>query len=229
MKRLLKILCLLVLLTFTLTSSAAAYSINSISRIVSISNNNQYYSVGEIRFSEDKDFNNDFKNGDIFTIALPQGVSWNPETVVNATYADVKLVSDRVLEIKMKNCTDGVTDTIVLTGLQIKVGKEFTGDIKLEIDGKDSGITSSISSSTDNSIKTNVQKYENEIVTVLKVFDQFSALIARENGEQYIVETDVPLGLWSLQKKPVIILSPGSFLPGLVRTFRCPVGTKVSL
>lgn len=194
--------------------------------MVNILNNGQYYSIGEIRISEDSELNNDFKNGDIFSISLPAGVSWNPDTVVNYTYANVKLVSDRKLEITMKNCRDGVTDSIVLSGLQIKADSNVVGDIDLEIDGRDSAVTSSKITSNQILVQQKSEKYENEIVTILKVFDDFSALIARQNGEQYIVETEVPLGLWNLQKKPVVVLSPGSLFAGPGAYLQVPSGNK---
>lgn len=219
-------LSILLLLIFSLfvTIPAWAYSKNTISKVVNIQNNNQYFSIGEISFSEDSDLNNDFKNGDVFTISLPSGISWNNDSVADTTYADLRLVSDRVLEVTMKNCTDGVTDSIVLSGLQIKVENNFVGDINLEIDGKDSAVTSSKNISK--ASPSSKQYDDKEIVTILKIFDDFSVLIGRQNGEQYIVETEVPLGLWSLQKKPVVILSPSSLFAGPGAYLQVPSGNK---
>ncbi|MEG6523105.1 copper amine oxidase N-terminal domain-containing protein [Desulfotomaculum sp. 1211_IL3151] len=223
MKRITLGIFVLFTISLLFATSALAYSHNSISNIVNVQNNGQYFSIGEIRFSEDRQFDDHFQNGDVFTIALSSGISWNPESVVDAAYADIRLVSDRVLEVTMKNCEDGVTDSIILKGLQIKVDSNFTGDIKLEIDGRDSAITSSKSIS---GAAAPTKQYYNEAVTVLMIFDDFSALIGRENGEQYIVETEVPLGLWTLQRKPVIVLSPSSFFAGPGAYLQVPSGNQ---
>ena len=223
MKKKLKVLCISLIITLFFTTSAVAYSHNNISRITSIQNNGEYFSIGEIRISEDKDLNNDFQNGDVFTISLPAGIAWNRDSVVDATYADVKQISDRTLELTMKNCVDGVTDSIVLKGLQIKADKSFVGDIRLEIDGKDSAVTSTKSISQ---VETPKKQYYNEIVTVLKVFDDYSALIGRENGEQHIIEIEVPLGLWTMQRKTVVVLSPGALFAGPGAYLQVPSGNK---
>lgn len=226
MKRIAKVLLFLFTVSLFFTTIAFAYSKNSISKVVNIQNNGNYFTIGEIRISEDKDFNSDFQDGDIFYISLPAGVSWNPDSVVSYTYADVRMVSERKLEITMKNCQDGVTDSIVLSGLQIKADSSFVGDIALEIDGRDSAVTSSKITSNRVAVQPKNERYENEIVTILKVFDDFSALIARQNGEQYIIETEVPLGLWSLQKKSVVVLSPGSLFAGPGAYLQVPSGNK---
>ena len=226
MKRITGILLFLFTFSLLFTTSTFAYSKNNISKVVNVLNNGKYYSIGDIRVSEDKELNSDFNNGDIFYILLPAGVSWNPDTVVNYTYANVKLVSDRKLEVTMKNCSDGITDTIVLSDLQIKADSNVVGDIELEIDGRDSAVTSSKITSNKVAVQQKSEKYENEIVTILKVFDDFSALIARQNGEQYIIETEVPLGLWSLQKKSVVVLSPGPLFAGPGAYLQVPSGNK---
>lgn len=226
MKRMARVVLFLFTFSLLFTTTVFAYSKNSISRVVNIQNNGKYFSIGDIRISEDNDFNSDFKDGDIFYISLPAGVSWNPDSVASYTYADVKLLSERKLAVTMKNCQDDVTDTIVLSGLQIKADRNVVGDIALEIDGRDSGVTSSKITSNRVAVQQQSEKYNNEIVTILKVFDDFSALIARQNGEQYIIETEVPLGLWSLQKKSVVVLSPGSLFAGPGAYLQVPSGNK---
>lgn len=150
---------------------ALAYSKNSVSKVISIDNNDEPQLIGSITIREDSEDVNDFAYGDVFTLTLPSGVEWvnkanidgNPgdetdliKVKVNNTvyvlgqkdskgYEVAKLLSDSRLQITMPqdDIDNGskVYDEIIITPY-IKADSSVNGDIKVKIDGKDSAVTS---------------------------------------------------------------------------------------
>lgn len=128
---------------------AFAYSKNSVSKVVSIANDDVMHPIGDITIREDSDYSSHFKAGEVFTLTLPSGVEWD-KSVTGQTYqvdnGDIKnftvsYTSDQKMEVKMPAGigTSGV-DQIFLNDLKIKADSGVTGDIKVKIDGKDSAV-----------------------------------------------------------------------------------------
>lgn len=145
---------------------ALAYSKNSVSKVISIANDDVFHPIGTVTIREDKDYTNDFEAGDIFTATLPSGVAWddtksggvmtNISVTVNGDVYHpgeangiVRKVSDQKLEIKMPanilsnpaNSADAASADIINIDASIKAKSSVEGDIKLQIDGKNSGVT----------------------------------------------------------------------------------------
>ena len=131
---------------------AFAYSKNSVSKVVSIANDDEFHLIGDITIREDKDYANDFRAKDVFTLTLPSGVKWDKDKgVTEATYLvgdsttdkfEFKYTSDQKIEVKMPaGVGTSAVDQLIFKGLKIKADSGVTGDIKVKIDGKDSGVT----------------------------------------------------------------------------------------
>ncbi|CCO08443.1 copper amine oxidase N-terminal domain-containing protein [Desulforamulus hydrothermalis] len=130
---------------------AFAYSKNSVSKVISIQNDNEYHQIGNITIREDKDYNNDFQPGDVFVLTLPSGVEFDRDSEINAIWkndtengtVDIRYITDSKIEVTMPSTVeDGKNDQIILQNVRIKAKSSVNGDIKIKIDGKDSAVTS---------------------------------------------------------------------------------------
>ncbi|SHK51630.1 stalk domain-containing protein [Desulforamulus aeronauticus] len=140
---------------------AFAYSKNSVDKVISIANDNETVQVGQITIREDKDYGDHFKAGDSFQLVLPSGVKWSDKTGETAVgswvYNDkaasntgddqvlINPISDQKLEITMpeniNNSDASIVDQIILKNLYIKADSGVTGDIKVKIDPRESGVS----------------------------------------------------------------------------------------
>lgn len=139
-------------LVLPVAGPAFAYSKNSVDKVLSIANNDKPHMVGTITIKEDEDYDNHFTSGDMFTMTLPSGVKWakedadgNPIDWENlAAGATIKRVSDTKLEVTIKEDNkQGSTDIDVISfAPYIQVKRSFEGDVKVNIDGRESAISS---------------------------------------------------------------------------------------
>ncbi|GAB6159019.1 copper amine oxidase N-terminal domain-containing protein [Desulfotomaculum varum] len=123
---------------------AFAYSKNSVSKVISIQNDNEPYQIGTITIREDKDYNTDFQAGDVFNLVLPSGVKWEDAVIAPSSTTDftVEKISDQKLQVTINEADKNAdkNDIIAITPT-IKVKSSFSGDIKVKIESKDSAVT----------------------------------------------------------------------------------------
>ncbi|BAF60971.1 hypothetical protein PTH_2790 [Pelotomaculum thermopropionicum SI] len=137
-----KIIHILVTLSFLLTllvpmvGPAGAISTNRVSKIASLSDEFAGDTGVTLTIKEDSDFTDDFVDGDIFQLILPEGVNWNAPTVSGKAYGSI--ISDQILEVTISGATTG-QDTIIVT-MDVEIDGA-TGDIAVEVDPLDSGVT----------------------------------------------------------------------------------------
>jgi hypothetical protein len=141
---------MLLMLLAPLTAPAVAYSINRINKVVSLPDDFIGNTGVVLTIREDSAFQDDFVAGDFFQLILPDGVDWlsieddpvngfskEPAiTVVGDAYA--QRISDQILEITFT----GADPTEVRVPMNIKVDGA-KGNIAVEIDAMDSGVTGS--------------------------------------------------------------------------------------
>ncbi|MEG6522867.1 copper amine oxidase N-terminal domain-containing protein [Desulfotomaculum sp. 1211_IL3151] len=130
---------------------AFAASDNRVSKVINVADDYEG-KLGTLSISEDEDYAGDFTSGETFTLTLPSNVEWadgtnNDDKLDVRDYIDgpvtARLVNDQTLELKF---TDAVTskaskiaDVVDIDMAIVVDGAE--GDIKVSIDGRDSGVT----------------------------------------------------------------------------------------
>ena len=145
-------LSLLVALLVPMAAPAGAYSVNRISRVISVSDN---YSVDfatadtYLTIKEDDGFVTDFMNGNVFRLILKSGAKW--ATDVAAIDAHVTAVGPTLMTVtteRISNTTLEITmngpDMANVDSMEIPLGFDangVSGDITVQIDAVDSGIT----------------------------------------------------------------------------------------
>lgn len=138
-------LALLLVLTMLATmfvgvGVAQAKSVNGVNKVISVSDdyktpNNEGSGI-ELTLKEDSDFPGHFEDGDVFELVLPSGVKWADVDYMddNATGAEVKKVSSRVLEVTM----DGTDEIVIPFSFEIDGA---TGTVAVTVDPLDSAVT----------------------------------------------------------------------------------------
>ncbi|NPV73196.1 MAG: copper amine oxidase N-terminal domain-containing protein [Pelotomaculum sp.] len=145
-----KIIHILVTLSFLLTllvpmvGPAGAISTNRVSKIASLSDEFFGDTGVTLTIKEDSDFTGDFEDGDIFQLILPEGVNWWKPTVAITgvgTTASVTydIISDQILEVTITNPDPDIQEAINVT-MNVEIDGA-TGDIAVEVDPLDSGVT----------------------------------------------------------------------------------------
>ncbi|WP_459908729.1 stalk domain-containing protein [Desulfotomaculum defluvii] len=130
---------------------AFAGSDNRVSKVVNVADDYEG-KLGTLSISEDEDYSGDFASGETFTLTLPSNVDWADGTN-NDDKLDVrklvdgpvtaKLVNDQTLELtftdKVTTKAAKVADIVDIDMAIVVDGAE--GDIKVSVDGRDSGVT----------------------------------------------------------------------------------------
>lgn len=129
-----------VVMSLTICSSAFAYSINSISEVKSISASDKKAKLGVITIKEDSEYPTDFNDNDIFTITLPEGVSFD-QNKTKVKGAEYFFPSSRRMELTLTNTTDAADKIKITPVIKVQEGA-IQGDVIATIDGRDSAITS---------------------------------------------------------------------------------------
>jgi hypothetical protein len=136
---------MLLVLLVPLASPAGAYSVNRASKIVSISDNFDGATGVTFELKEDTKWVSDFVAGDTFQLILPDGVNWNAGAKVlgsssGTVCATAEIVSDQVLEITFTSAVSSAVDSVVVP-MDVEVDGA-TGDITVQVDPIDSGVSS---------------------------------------------------------------------------------------
>jgi hypothetical protein len=135
---------MLLVLLVPLAAPAGAYSVNRASKIVSVSDDFNGDTGVLFELKEDTKWVSDFVYGDIFQLILSDGVEWNYSETVPTTVGDgtALKISDQILEITI---ADTVTDTSTVDVITVPMDIEVdgaTGDLTVEVDPLDSGVSS---------------------------------------------------------------------------------------
>lgn len=136
-------LSMLLVLLVPLAAPAGAYSVNRASKIVSISDDFDGDTGVVFELKEDTKWVSDFVYGDTFQLILPDGVKWNSgAAAISGGVATAEIISDQIMEITF---TDAVTDGTPVDSVRVPMNVELdgaTGDITVEVDPLDSGVSS---------------------------------------------------------------------------------------
>lgn len=134
-----------------------AQSENSVDRVIYVSSDYNFNGNNTpfLTIKEKSAFPSDFRNGDTFRLVLPSGVKWNNGIQATVTAdgvsvsngATVTKISDTILEVRL-NTADGQTDNPEspdVDSIQIPMDINvdgYTGEIKVKVEARDSGVTS---------------------------------------------------------------------------------------
>lgn len=139
-------LSMLLVLLVPLAAPAGAYSVNRASKIVSLSDDFDGPTGVTFELKEDSKWVADFVYGDTFQLILPDGVNWNEDAADVVGPATADIISDQIMEITF---TDAVTEagegTTGIDSVKVPMDVEIdgaTGDITVEVDPLDSGVSS---------------------------------------------------------------------------------------
>jgi hypothetical protein len=147
-------LSMLLVLLVPLAAPAGAYSVNRINRVATLADDFIGETGSTLTIKEDSDFLDDFVDGDVFQLILQDGVKWlaigayeddldlgfstdvdlADQTVVGDAYA--RKISDQILELTIF----GAAPTSIVVPMLVEVDGA-TGDLTVEIDEMDSGVT----------------------------------------------------------------------------------------
>ncbi|RKO65649.1 copper amine oxidase N-terminal domain-containing protein [Desulfofundulus salinus] len=143
-------LAMLATLLVPMVGPAAAKSLNSVDRVIGVSDTFSGKLGNTVTIKEDSDFKTDFKDGDTFRVSLPSPMKWlvgSGNTTVKVVYATTETpitplkVSDQTLEIVLPggSTSNAEVDSIIIEpAIDVNGG---TGDITLTIDPRDSAVT----------------------------------------------------------------------------------------
>ncbi|AEG60997.1 hypothetical protein [Desulforamulus ruminis] len=135
--------CLIIAVTIisilTMCATAFGYSNNLISEVVSVPLSSENVELGTITIQEDSAFSNDFVDGNIFIISLPNSLSFDQDKTIIED-AEYRYVTNSRIEITMTNTTPSV-DTIAIHPVINILPKAEAGDFRVKIDGRDSAVT----------------------------------------------------------------------------------------
>lgn len=143
-------LALLVTLLVPMVGPAAAKSLNSVDRVISVNDTFSGRLGNTVTIKEDSDFQTDFKDGDTFRVSLPSPMKWlvgTGGTTVSVVYGSNTTpvtplkVSDQTLEITLppgSTSNTAVDFIFIQPAIDVNGG---TGDITLSIDPRDSAVT----------------------------------------------------------------------------------------
>jgi hypothetical protein len=137
---------MLLVLLVPLAAPASAYSVNRASKIVSIADDFNGDTGVNFELKEDTKWVADFVYGDVFQLILTDGVNWNAgatalEASQNGVCATAEIVSDQILEITFTEDVDPALVNSVVVPMDIEVDGASTGDITVEVDPIDSGVS----------------------------------------------------------------------------------------
>jgi hypothetical protein len=144
-KRSRKFISILITLSFLMSmmtfiaAPASAISVNHVSKVITLDDEYDGPTGVTLTIKEDDDFLTDFDNGDIFQVMLPSGVNWNDAAATGTTGANASIISDQIMELTIAGAGAG-QDTIEIP-LDIEIDGA-DGDITVEIDAIDSGVSS---------------------------------------------------------------------------------------
>jgi hypothetical protein len=129
---------MLIVLLVPLAAPAGAYSLNHINKVIPLADDFVGETGAILTIKEDTDFVNDFVNGDMFQLVLPSDVKWNNPTVVGDV--DYEVISDQIMELTFTDGVDEAAQDEVKVYLNVEIDGAI-GDIAVEVDEMDSGVT----------------------------------------------------------------------------------------
>jgi len=133
-------LSMLMVLLVPLAAPAGAYSVNRVSKVVTLDEDFFGDTGSVLTIKEDSDFVDDFVYGDVFQLILPSDVDWYEDDLAVTGPVDYEVISDQILELTFTDAVDDNAVDEVKVNLSVELdGVE--GDIAVEIDELDSGVT----------------------------------------------------------------------------------------
>lgn len=139
-------LSMLLVLLVPLAAPAGAYSVNRASKIVSLSDDFNGDTGVTFELKEDSKWVADFVYGDTFQLILPDGVNWNDDAAdlgasTGGVCATAEIISDQIMEITFTDAVDEGAINSVTVPMDVEIDGA-TGDITVEVDPLDSGVSS---------------------------------------------------------------------------------------
>jgi len=148
------LVCLSFLMTLLVPMTALAYTENRVSNVPTLSDDSDIpQALGTLTLKEDSDYKDDLKAGKSFTVTFPSGVKLQ-QSVTKVTYttnngedwlpmtSGVVQSGDYTLDITLPTAFDSSTVDGIKIEPIVKIDGFDGGDIEVEVDGFDSGITS---------------------------------------------------------------------------------------